>query len=137
MKSLLDLNNTTLSTIMVLFTSHRPLRYRLKKVGKVSTDKCRFCKDCKETVAYVIDNCMVLIQQRYHHLLTYKSILTYILCRLNFYVLAQLSRYLSLKYKCVGIAKEMYLSPLLESFLAQKLDLTRILLINSVLFSGC
>ncbi|XP_055628203.1 uncharacterized protein LOC129769762 [Toxorhynchites rutilus septentrionalis] len=63
-RSLLSLNKADLSMLTGLLTGHCPSRYHLKKIGKITDDKCRFCNFDAETSEHLLCQCSVLIQQR-------------------------------------------------------------------------
>lgn len=63
-EKVLDLSKTELKTITGALTGHCPVRYHLKKIGKVPDDKCRFCNEEAETAEHVLCACPAVMNKR-------------------------------------------------------------------------
>lgn len=63
-KGLLELSKNDLRQITGLLTGHCPLRYHLKKMGKVDDDNCRFCALANETAEHILCECDALAYRR-------------------------------------------------------------------------
>ena len=47
-----------------LYTGHCPVRYHLKKLGKVDSDTCRMCESEPETTEHIICTCNAFVIKR-------------------------------------------------------------------------
>ena len=61
----LNLDRRSLRSLTWFVTGHGPLGYHLKKIGKTTTDTCRFCGTETETAEHILCDCGALSRKRY------------------------------------------------------------------------